>query len=589
MKEALILVIYHDSIKFPAEDLDFQLETILSFLSVTHPYLEDPDYRDTCVEIRPVLREGKDYASSKSLILWNLDKLSITRLKTFLEKHNGVPACLFYSVYSFDNQKKVLTKKGYKKGTIHSDNAVFTCEIALDFDHISAEDQAHYNQILMEAGIFPFWVFSGHGYQAHILLDEKLYETHALETFVALFRSKGFPVDGACVDPARLMRLPFTYNCKAFSQTQHPEREHPILCEIEQYSDYRHSISELEYKITGLPTVYPVEDKIYQDLSNLKNEKEKSSTSVSGQPDSALNDIELKKIEYPYIQNYNIPEPIHKMLSFTPEGYRNPVLGFLIRYFKMRLKMPKPQIFEVLSIWSEQACRPKFMAYEFEEDFKRLYHVYNGLPYDSELAKKFGYIEFEQEIVLSKKEIAISNHFFQDFKELDGKLIRMYLAIRLIEHVDQNPTQEAIAKILGISVRSVRTTLKELLKTTHCYMVKGNAKRKIPNTYHSHKLYEQSAGYSVFTYNDLKCYVKELFEDGKRGNNELKLYLYMQYRFRNKEIFMSQTSFGKELGLEQNSISEIVGRLIDKDFLHVEKRQHQTQLHFSQCFYTLLR
>ncbi|MBQ8039189.1 MAG: hypothetical protein IJ274_04870, partial [Lachnospiraceae bacterium] len=301
------MVLHYDSLTFPEEDLEFQLETILSFLSLLHPYLEDPSYRDTCVEIRPVLREGKDFSLSKSLILWNLDESSILRLKEFLIRHNGVPACLFYSVYSFDNQRKVLTKKGYKKGTIHSDNAVFTCEIALDFDHISEKDQSRYNQILQEAGIFPLWVFSGHGYQAHILLDEKLYETSALETFVRLFRSKGFPVDEACTDPARLMRLPFTYNCKAFTEAQHPEREQPIVCEIEQYSDYRHSISELEYKIAGLPTVYPVEEEVYRDIK--KKDKEKSSTSDQAQPESAVDDIELKKIEYPYIHDYSIPEP----------------------------------------------------------------------------------------------------------------------------------------------------------------------------------------------------------------------------------------------------------------------------------------
>lgn len=581
------MIAKYDALTIPEEDLEFQLETILSFLSITHPYLNDPEYRETCVEIRPVLREGKNYVLSKSLILWNLEELSVLRLKEFLKKHNGVPTCLFYSVYSFDNHKNVLTKKGYKKGTIHTDNAVFTCEIVLDFDNTSQKEQAYYNEVLGEAGIYPFWIFSGHGYQAHILLDEKLYETDALKKFVALFQSKGFPVDGACTDPARLMRIPFTYNCKAFSQTQHPERECPVICEIHQYSDYRHSIPELEYKISGLPLVYPPEEKIYQDLKD--NKTKKGSISTSPQFQAVVSDIELKKIEYPYIQNYNIQEPIYKMLSFTPEGYRNDALGFLIQHFKMRLKMPMQQIYEILSLWRKKACSPPISDYEFEADFKRLYHVYNGLNYNSSLAEKFGYIDFEQSIVLSKKEVSISNHFFKDFPNLDGKLIRMYIAIRLLEHMSQETTQETIAKLLGISVRAVRTTLKELLQTPHCYVVKGNAKKKIPNSYHCHRLYETTAGYSVFTYNDLKCYIKELFEDKKRGNNELKLYLYMQYRFRNQEIFMSQTTFGRELGLEQNSISEIVSRLIEKNFLHVEKRPHETQKHFEKCHYTLLR
>lgn len=567
----------YETLEISEEDFDFRLETILSFLSLVHPYLDDPDYTDTCVELRPILREGRSFPLSRSLILWDLTERSVERLRGFLERLNGYPACLFYSVYSFDNHKRVLSKTGsYTKGRIHSENAKFTCEIALDFDGIGEKEQQRIQKSLADAGIFPVWTFSGHGYQAHILLNEKFYDTGGLKTFVDAFRNKGFPVDANCIDPARLMRLPFTYNCKGFAQEEHPERNKPILCEIEQYSDVRYSPSELLFLIDRLPILYP------------KTEKINKKSPVHQKP-LADDETELTTPKYPYIENYNIPEPIFKMLTKTPEGYRNLVLGFLIRYLKKHLFMSKDQIFEILSIWRKSACTPELSKASFEDDFKRLYYSYNGLPYGADLAKKFGYIPFDHEIVISKKEIAISNHFFQDFTFLNGRHIRMYLAIRLLEHMDEKPTQEAIGKLLKLSVRSVRTTIKELLKTRHCYCVKGNPKARIPGSYHSNKLYPDGTGYSVFSYNDLKCYVKELFEDKKRGNNELKLYLYMQYRFRNREIFMSQHNLGEALGLEQNSISEIASRLAEKGFMQIEKRQHESQLHFEKCYYTLLR
>ena len=197
--------------------------------------------------------------------------------------------------------------------------------------------------------------------------------------------------------------------------------------------------------------------------------------------------------------------------------------------------------------------------FEFTEDFNRIYHTYGGLPYDSKLASHFGIIPFESDLIISKKDIAIPIDFFADIKNLNGKLIRMYVAIKLLEHAEKEVTQENPASLLGISTRSVRTTLQELTKTNHCYVKKGSSKNKIPNTYHTDIFYDRSLGYSVFNYNDLKCYISELFDDRKRGNNELKLYLYMQYRFRFGEIFMSQATFGEKLGLKQNSICEIVG------------------------------
>lgn len=566
----------YEQLAIDSSDLEFQLDTVRDFLSQVHPSLTDETRRDACVEIRPILREGKDYALSKSLVLWSLDDASIPYLKDFLLSHNKVPVCIFYSVFSFDNSK-------YRR--IKSSNSLYTNEIALDFDDIDEKEQAYYDALLHEAGIYPMWVFTGHGYHAHILLSEDVYDTDILQKFIYLFKEKGFPVDESCKDPARLMRLPFTFNCKSFAEAESKEKEKPRLCEVVQFSEHRHSLQELYFKINMLQTVSLCPENEELNLSEQKKGQKKAIQSM----EEGLDRIELKKIPYPHIGKYTIPDAVCKMLAATPKGYRNSVLAFLIRYFNRTLHLSKEQIQEILLIWGSEACMPSMNENELMSDFNRIYHNYGGLPYDSKLASKFGIIPFGNDLIISKKEVAIPNEFFHDFDSLSGPVVRMYLAIKLLEHTKDETSQESIAKFLKISTRIVRKTLNLLMQSGHCYMRKGNAKLKVPHTYHTNHLYDKSKGLSVFTYNDLKCYITELFDDKKRGNNELKLYLYMQHKFRSGEIFMSQSTFGEYLNLKQNSVCEIVGRLVEKGFLYVEKKQHEMQPHFTKCYYTLLR
>ena len=95
----------YEQLAIDSSDLEFQMDTAADFLSKVHPALADKERRDACVEIRPILREGKSYALSKSLVLWSLDETSLIYLKEFLQRLRVVPACIFYSVFSFDNSK----------------------------------------------------------------------------------------------------------------------------------------------------------------------------------------------------------------------------------------------------------------------------------------------------------------------------------------------------------------------------------------------------------------------------------------------------------------------------------------------------
>lgn len=566
-----------------------QIETITYFLQSVHPHLNGGEGFRPCVEIRPINRGEEDFMLSKSLMLWDLQPESIERLRTFLTRHNGYPACLFYSVFSYDNHRQSIgdsskSGKGKKSSRITTPSALNTSEIALDFDNISFEEYVELVDRFEALGLYAIWVFSGHGYQAHILLENTLEDTDVLRRCVYRFRSKGFDCDPSCVDPARLMRLPYTYNCKCFKDAAYEdEMDEPPMCKIMQESNFRYSLDDIMEKLNALNTVSTEDEQEY--LKECR--KSAKSSKKKGQLISDEDDVSVRKVEYPYLSNYELPAPVHKMLAYTPQGLRNKVLGYLIRLFKTQYKLSKSQILEVLKIWSAEACVPPYSDEDLKKDFTRLYYDYNGLGYDVALVKEFGAIDRQELITLRKKDITISNQLFRDFDKLDGKVVRLYLAIKLLEHIEKPATTAELCEMLSISHQALRPTLQDLVKSGHGYIKKGNRRLGVPDVYHTHRGYSLQDGYITFSYNDIKAYITELYDKGSRAHGELKLFLFMRWKFYSGDIFMSQTNLGKNICVAQNTISDIVNRLQNKHFIKIRKVQRYNC--FESCEYTLLR
>ena len=586
--------------KFTNGQLEQQLNTVIHFLSAVHPTLVHCEGFRPCVELRPILRmkedprDGSTYMLKRSLQLWDLEPKSIERLKAFLERHNGSPTCLFYSVFVYDNHTETITAEGKKRktGKISSTSALYAQEIALDFDHIDFDGYTQLVDRFESMRIYAFWVFSGHGYQAHILLDQPMTDKHALRQAVYKFRSKGFDCDSACVDPARVMRLPGTHNLKCLVDDDYAyERENPPLCSIMQETEERYSLEDIFSKLDTLPTVSAEDELVYKSNLYPATSSGDISNSVSDDLSSAPDgeeEFRLKRIEYPYLSDYEFQTPIRKMLAETPRGFRNSALGFLIKHFKKQCKLGKDAIYEILSIWAKEACVPVYPEDEFKRDFSRLYYEYDGLGYDPKLAAKFGSIDFDEIIRLRKQDIHIPNKFFRSFATLDGKTVRLYLAIKMLEHLREEPTQDRLAEVLGLTTRALRPTLQDLIKSGHGYMVKGNARNKVPATYHTSHMVSNHDGFVRLSYNDVKAYVSELFIPGKRGNNELKLYLFMLYKFYSNEIFMSQKKLGENIGVLQTTISGLVNRLEESKYLQIRKVYRSGNM-LQSCEYKLLR
>lgn len=581
-----------NSRRLSAAQIEEQLQTILSFLESVHPTLCGEEGFYPCVELRPIPRgipkdDKRYFPLTWSLNLWKLDDAGIDRLRKFLERHNGEPTCLFYSVFTYDNHKEVHTRKGApaKSGKITTEAALEAQEIALDFDDIGFTEYTELVDRFEELGIYALWTCSGHGYQAHILLSEPLGKDE-LRTFVYKFRSKGFPCDANCVDPARVMRLPGTFNNKCFKEERYAsEQVDPPRCEVVQDTSQRYDLSFIMDQLNTLETVSREDEAECEAPVRKVAQKSSKTAAAESQEDTAL----LRRIEYPYLSEFDLPEAVERMLAYTPQGYRNKCLGFLIRFFKNQYKLGKRQISEILDLWSREACDPAYAPEEFKDDFARLYYNYNGLSYDAALTKKFGGIDFDQMVRLRKQSIHIPNSFFKDFEELSVAEVRLYLGIKLLEHTDEDTSQEALSDLLGVSTRNLRPALQHLIKDGHCYLKRGAPKLKIPNTYHTNRIVSAEEGYMSFSYNDIRAYVMELCEQSgrTRSNGDLKLYLFFRWKFFSGEIYMSQSNLGKHVGLAQNSISDVVYRLQERHFLKVIKKRRSKFIEY--CEYVLLR
>lgn len=580
-------------------ELEAQAKTIIDFLLAVHPELNNKSPQNACVELRPINRSPDDFniRLNRSLNLWRLDDRAVDILKDYLFKHNGQPYCMYYSVFAFDYGKDGYTKAGKKatKGKITSEAAMFAHEIVLDFDNINYLSIQGLFRMLEQADLDGMWVFTGHGYQLHILLDSPIYDKHILSELVYLFRSKGFMCDTSCVDPARLMRLPFTYNCKCFLHEEYDEEyNNPPLCKIIKETSTRYPISEVVGRVSRLETVSEDDEKIYYDSVAQKRKGQPRAEEEAPQKPTTEG-VMLSRAEYPeYLMSRELPKPILSMLQSTPIGFRNNVLGLLIKFFKQYLLLGKEQSWEVLCVWAACACDPAYNNMDLKKDFERLYQI-GGLPYSSELATKFGYIDFKDQVQLHREnKVFVTNKVFQNLAHIDGNVLRAYLAVKLLEHGNVeddvvSPTKitiTAISEVTGMSVRTLKRVLPASKKAKLLYVQTGVKSKGEPNQYHSVQIQDSDAGFKALSVNDLEVYLSTS-PRLKLTNPELKLYLFMLYKFYTKDRAMSLKKMGEFIGRSEPTVSELVLSLRKKKYIKVEKVYKDSVIFYYK--YTLLK
>lgn len=572
------------------KQIDEQAEKIITFLQVIYPFLsqEGRTWIDGCIELRPLQRAG-EYIFIRSYNAWRMSERDIEILKDFLREVNGKPFCLYYSSYAFDYHKDVIdlkTKKSKQKGKINKENALFTTILASDFDHMGFDEFNIEKKRLMEVGIETIDVFSGHGFQTIILLDKKVYDKDLLKKFTSVMLDKGFKVDPTIIDPARILRLPYTYNCKSCDKKMRsydPANQQIIPTTVVNWTTRRYSVEEIFEKLNKLPNV-----SISPLLKANTKKKDHKKHSVMQKSGAALDvNIKIEDIKTAYFNLLDIdllPDPIKKMLTGTAEGMRNSVMMFLIPFLRNSLGLDIKTIKQIMCIWGNH-CTPELDESFVNNEVDRIYgYDFKGKHgiYTPELRQNYGYIEFDR--YKRDNKIIISNEFFENFNIISDCAVKIYLAIKLAGKIEgiKEFTKKSIVQYAQVSERTFDRNIKFLLRLGYICKKRTNRRCGEGYIYYLNPYFLSTSGYTTLENATIKLLLNDL-TDG-----EIKLYTYMCYMIGNKhgqECWASQKYLANKVGKKDHSaISKMTDSMQKKHFINKTTYEKDGILH---CTYNL--
>lgn len=579
-----------DALTLSPAQQEEQLNTILDFLTLVHPSLINSN-SGACVELRPLARNQDNVPFvlfKNSYNTWQLREKDIDILRRWLDARNGYPMCMYYSVYAYDHDKRTLTKSGKvaQKGKITVEAAKFAEELPLDFDHCDEEEMKKYDEMFENIGIHPLWLFSGHGYQAHILLTDKVVGK-TLKYLVKLIRAKGFShVDPACVDEARMMRLPYTFNAKCFEKrTKYPEEcANPPMCHVVKFSDNRVSLKKLIDALESIPTqdmdeyiaALSIRDEVKslpqntQDAADTKPQSVDAGNRVMPKYPAGLSEA---------VEAKDFPTAIKKMLTFTPQGYRHDTMAFLINFLTVYLGITATQTRDTLKIWNEKACEPSLDNYDAE--FSNLWPG-SGKYSLRKLAAQHGFIDLKKylEIRLSS-EIKLPYALFDEMGTIKNNAVCVYLAVAIAEHDGVVSDIKKIAELANLkSICTARNCIKELIAKGFIYTVKGWKAKGIPDTYKV-SAFTNNAGFLPLEYLVAKDYIN-------LPAGEVCLLLTLRRVCAHKtDVIVNQGNLGKAVGCTRNNVSLLMKNLEMRWYIAIA-RNYMDKVKY-QCMVDVLK
>ena len=326
--------------KLTDEEVREQAENIFNFLKLTHQFMENKGeaFYNPCksiaeqvnassmaIELRALRRDRADRPYYRNFKLYRFADSELERLYKFLLELNNkkIPYCLYYSVYCFDSCRLAVNQQGKKSemwnNKIAVNNAIGTQILIADFDNIT-EDEFILEKIkLAKIGIETLDVFTGHGFQSIILLDNPTEDKELLRKFTNLMLSKGFKVDYKIKDCARIMRLIEVWNCKEFTKSEY-KNPMAIKTKIYNYTEKRYSLDYVFECLNKLETVKDIAQENKTKVTKEKSTKEVETsvqeqvqtTNVVVMKDSLQDlsyDINKLKELYPVLNIAELPKP----------------------------------------------------------------------------------------------------------------------------------------------------------------------------------------------------------------------------------------------------------------------------------------
>ncbi|NBI07532.1 hypothetical protein [Senegalia massiliensis] len=550
------------------------IEHQLRFLKKVYTFLDNNNFNESCLELRPISRLKNKYF--RSLNLWRFDDKAINKYRDYIKTINGTPTCIYYSGYSLNYEKVVLKENGkaYEKGKINKENSMITQILPMDFDDLSLEEFEKEISRLTNLGIETINIFSGNGFQSIVLLNRPSNDKDLYRKFTHLLLDKGFNVDPKITDCSRILRMPYTFNCKEYDYKKY-SIENPTgkATTIYQDTDKRYNVKDIFEKIASLPNSNTYKDALGTNNSHNKPIEmiNKSNTpSTSSKPIKTKNNdfIEFKNINemYPIIDYYSLPNAIQNVLIETPKNYRNSVLLFIVPFFRNKIGLDLDSIVEIMKVWNLN-CKPSQDENFVISEVKRVFsYGYKGVgKWSTELATKFGYIEFEEYKLADH--IIIPNVLFENYNNLHQTAIKIFFMMKLFE--DREDIKEwdieLIAKVSKVSEWTVRRYIKQLIDFKLVDKKRGNKKLKLKNKYYISIFWDKKLGFTTINPYTIQSMIYS--ELDKLNDNEIKVYTYIYYKLRgnnNNKYFASQKVIGDMINMDRSTVSDITKRLHKK-------------------------
>lgn len=576
------------------------IEKQVKFLKLIYPELATEGYKEGCMEIRPVKRDFKNLKKHyiQSYNAWKMQEKDIEELEKFMSNVTGKGYCLYYSAYTMDYNKECFKEDGskYKKGKINKQNSLYTTILAIDFDGMDYEEFEKEKDKLKSLDIETLDIFTGHGFQSIILLEHKVYDENVLGNFTELLISRGFKVDSSIVDSARLLRLPYTFNCKALDpkQTEYYSEDNPeILPTVDiNWTERRYHVQDIFNKIKSLEKIRDCKDLdldnlVIQDLEPVKDEEYAPITTPKKQREVKELKIKIEntKSQYPMIPDFDkLPDPVKKMLTETPQGLRNQTIMFLVPFFRNTLGLNIQTIKQIMVIWGSN-CTPAMSESSVLADVDRIYKkgFKGGFgKYTTELRKAYGYLEFSK--YTRENKIVIPNAIFDDFDVISDGAIKIYLAMKLYNALDgiEEFTNKDIQTYAEISDSTFKRNIKDLVNLGYICKRKENRRIGEKYIYYINPYFSSIEGYTLIENGIIELLMMKL-TDG-----ELKLYTYMCSMIdRSKgDCWASQKYLAKKIGKAgHSSISKMTDSMVKKKA--IKKITYEEDNNVKHCKYNL--
>lgn len=560
--------------------IEKQLIKQIRFLKAIYPWLSEDNYQDGAVELRPIKRD-KEAKYIKSYNTWRLEEKDINSLRDFLALLNGQGYCLYYSLFTLDYNKT----SGKQKGKINLDNALYTSVLGADFDNITFDEFKAEKQKFINLGLETIDIFTGHGFQSLILLKEKVWDKEIIKKYTKLLISKGFKVDTAIVDCARVFRMPYSFNCKSLDTKNKHYMEGIVPTTDVNWTEKRYHLADVFKALNTLPTV--IEQMEELDIKEIKTEpvtiKEKK---IQLDKIKEIKNIKIENLNTLYselIDTERLPEPIQKMLQGTPSGLRNNVMLFIIPFLRHTLGLNIQTIKSILTIWGS-LCTPALDKAFIEQETDRIYkYGFKGQQgkYTTELREAYGYLEFNK--FTRQNKILIPNSIFEDFDVICDGAVKIYLALKLTEQVDgvKEFTQKEIEDISQISRRTFFRNINDLLSMGYICKRKSNRRLGEEYIYYINPYFSSINGFTMLENAVVKLMLTEL-TDG-----EMKLYSYLCFMIGStkNDCWASQKYLAKKIGKkDHSSISKMTDELVKKKYITKKTVEKDNIKH---CIYNL--